>query len=58
MNRMALKIAREVADETGTLMAGDICSTNLYDPKDPKKNEAVKQCFVVNLFARSPVLIK
>ncbi|PIK61256.1 betaine homocysteine S-methyltransferase 1 [Apostichopus japonicus] len=46
MNRMALKIAREVADETGTLMAGDICSTNLYDPKDPKKNEAVKQCFV------------
>ena len=27
LNRTALRIAREVADDTGTLMAGDICHT-------------------------------
>ncbi|MBW3568894.1 homocysteine S-methyltransferase family protein [Candidatus Parcubacteria bacterium] len=31
MNRAALKIASEVAKETGTLFAGDICNTSAYD---------------------------
>ena len=30
MNRRALEIAKEVADETGTLLAGDICNTNVF----------------------------
>ena len=30
LNRQALAIAKEVADETGTLLAGDICNTNIY----------------------------
>ena len=30
INRIALKIAREVADDTGTLMAGGISNTNIY----------------------------
>ena len=30
INRQALAIAKEVADETGTLLAGDICNTNVY----------------------------
>jgi betaine-homocysteine S-methyltransferase len=30
MNRQALAIAKEVADETGSLLAGDICNTNVY----------------------------
>ena len=30
LNRQALTIAKEVADETGTLLAGDICNTNIY----------------------------
>lgn len=30
INRVALKIAREVADETGTLCAGGLSSTNLF----------------------------
>ena len=30
LNRHALAIAKEVADETGTLLAGDICNTNIY----------------------------
>jgi hypothetical protein len=34
MNRQALRLAREVADESGTLVAGNVCNTNLYDPDD------------------------
>ena len=30
INRIALKMAREVADDTGTLMAGGICNSKLY----------------------------
>src|SRR5207248_7750558 len=36
MNRAALKIAKTVARKTGTLLAGDICNTNIYDPSDRK----------------------
>src|SRR5882724_6069490 len=31
MNRQALRIAKAVADESGTLLAGDICNTNVFD---------------------------
>jgi betaine-homocysteine S-methyltransferase len=34
MNQTALAIARRVANDTGTLFAGDICNTNIYDPTD------------------------
>src|SRR5215475_15614496 len=34
MNRAALRIARNVARKTGTLFAGDLCNTNIYDPND------------------------
>src|SRR3954451_24799609 len=30
LNRQALAIAAEVARETGTLLAGDVCNTNVY----------------------------
>ena len=41
INRIALKTARQVADETGTLMAGNICSSKLYsiDADEDKKKE-------------------
>src|SRR5438132_7705296 len=32
LNRGALEIARTVALETGALLAGDICNTNLFEP--------------------------
>jgi len=35
LNRNALAIAREVADEGGALLAGNICNTWAYDPDDP-----------------------
>ena len=34
MNMKALQIAREVADETGTLMAGNICNSTIYKKGD------------------------
>lgn len=46
-NRLALKMAREVADETGTLMCGDICNTGQYTPGDDAKIALVKEMFKV-----------
>jgi betaine-homocysteine S-methyltransferase len=45
MNRMALKIANKVARDTGTLFAGDICNTNIYDPADKKAIRDVEKIF-------------
>ena len=45
MNRRALAIAKEVADETGTLLAGDICNTSVYDPADPKSIKDARRMF-------------
>ncbi|XP_033744365.1 betaine--homocysteine S-methyltransferase 1-like isoform X1 [Pecten maximus] len=45
LNRTALRIAREVADNTGTLMAGNICNTGLYDPDDKKSDETIMMMF-------------
>lgn len=45
LNRNALKIAKKVATETGTLCAGNICNTGAYDPKDPKTHEEVMRQF-------------
>lgn len=35
LNRQALRLAREVADEDGAMVAGNICNTWAYDPADP-----------------------
>jgi len=32
LNRQALSIAARVAQETGTLLAGNLCNTNVYEP--------------------------
>src|SRR5580692_3828028 len=45
MNRTALRIAKKVARATGTLFAGDICNTNIYDPADPKALKEVERIF-------------
>lgn len=36
MNTEALRIAREVADRTGTLMAGNICNSTVYQRDNPE----------------------
>jgi len=45
MNRSALKMAREVADATGTLMAGNISNTTIYRPGDKTAEEKIRQIF-------------
>ncbi|XP_071800453.1 betaine--homocysteine S-methyltransferase 1-like [Asterias amurensis] len=45
INRTALRMAREVADETGTLMAGNICNTNIFVPNDPENHAKIKGFF-------------
>ena len=45
MNRAALKVAKKVARATGTLFAGNICNTNIYDPADAKSHKAVRGMF-------------
>jgi betaine-homocysteine S-methyltransferase len=37
LNRQALAIAKEVADDTGTLLAGDICNTNVFVADDESR---------------------
>jgi betaine-homocysteine S-methyltransferase len=45
LNRQALQIAKEVADESGALLAGDLSNTNAYDPNDAKSLRFVRQAF-------------
>jgi betaine-homocysteine S-methyltransferase len=45
LNRQALQIAKEVADESGALLAGDISNTNAYDPNDAQSLRFVRQAF-------------
>jgi len=45
MNRAALGIAKRVARRTGTLFAGDLCNTNIYDPSDAKAVKEVERIF-------------
>jgi len=45
LNRQALALAREVADESGALFAGDICNTNVFDPDDEASKREVRAMF-------------
>lgn len=45
LNRQALQIAKEVAQENGALLAGNICNTNVYEPGDEGAKKAVRRMF-------------
>lgn len=45
LNRYALELARKVAVDTGTLLAGDICNTNVFDPVDSTTHALVRGMF-------------
>jgi betaine-homocysteine S-methyltransferase len=45
INRQALRIAGDVAEESGALLAGDVCNTNVFDPQDPGSVAAVRAMF-------------
>ena len=45
INQTALRIAKKVARSTGTLLAGDICNTSIYDPQDAKAQKQARRIF-------------
>ena len=45
LNRTALQLAAEVARHTGTLLAGNICNTNIYEPDSDGSAKAVRAMF-------------
>ena len=45
INRRALAMAKKVAEDTGTLFAGDISNTNIFDPADRASQKAVRAMF-------------
>ena len=49
LNSTALKLAREVADKHGCLMAGNLCNTNVYDKNDLATHETVENMFKVRM---------
>jgi len=49
MNRGAVRIAREVAQEGGALVAGNVCNTWAYDPHDPSSRDDVRAMYAEQL---------
>jgi betaine-homocysteine S-methyltransferase len=49
MNRHAVRIARDVAQEGGALVAGNICNTWAYDPDDPSTEDVVRAMYAEQL---------
>src|SRR5258708_17744492 len=49
MNRHAVRLAREVADEGGALVAGNVCNTWAYDPADPATSATVRAQYTEQL---------
>jgi betaine-homocysteine S-methyltransferase len=45
LNRQALALAKEVAEENEALFAGDVCNTNVFDPGDEGAKDAVRAMF-------------
>jgi len=45
LNRTALALAAEVARETGTLLAGNICNTHVFEADDPASHDAARAMF-------------
>jgi betaine-homocysteine S-methyltransferase len=49
MNRHAVRIAREIAQEGDALVAGNVCNTWAYDPDDRKAQDAVRAMYAEQL---------
>jgi len=45
LNRTALEVAARVAADTGTLFAGNVCNTNVFDPGDAERLRQVTGMF-------------
>jgi len=49
MNRSAVRLAREAAQEGGALVAGNVCNTWAYDPADPATRATVRAQYTEQL---------
>jgi betaine-homocysteine S-methyltransferase len=49
MNRQAVRIASEIAQEGGALVAGNVCNTWAYDPDDASTSDAVRAMYTEQL---------
>lgn len=45
LNRQALAVAKQAAAESGALVAGNICNTNIYEPNDTDSHGLVRTAF-------------
>ena len=45
LNRQALALAKQVAEESGALFAGDVCNTNVFAPDDAESRRATRAMF-------------
>ena len=45
LNRQALALAKEVADESGCLFAGNLSNTNIYQPEDAGTHRLIRAAF-------------
>ena len=45
INARAVEIARQVADDYGCLVAGNLCNTWVYDPRDPSTHKETRRQF-------------
>lgn len=45
LNRQAVRLARQVAAESGALVAGNICNTNIYDPDQAATHAQARAIF-------------
>lgn len=45
LNRQALQIAKDVADQTGTMLAANICNTNIFEVDDTDSHRKVRTIF-------------
>lgn len=49
INAQAVRIARQVADEYGCMVAGNVCNTWVYDPKDVATHKETRRQFDVQI---------
>lgn len=52
LNLRALDIAKEVADRTGRLLAGNISNTTIFNRHDPETIDEARSIFKVNSFMK------
>ncbi len=54
INETAVNIARNIADEYGLMVAGNLCNTWVYDPNDPSSRKKTREQFDAQIRYQAP----